>query len=156
MRFKLTDEKRNIIGYDAFRIEALESFDDVNVGDKGGFVSSLNNISDMGWIYDDAAALNKAVVNGVMRGNAIALDRAIVNGEVCDNAIVYGHCVINGTACGNSKVLEGIILNAKSSGKAVLTGKRQVEEDISGKGRRPDPQDKPKKKKGRRRGRQIK
>lgn len=73
-----------------YRIKALRSFGDVNVGDLGGFIESEANLSHEGnsWVS------GKAQVSGDARvyDNAQVYDNAHVSGDACiyDNAQVYG------------------------------------------------------------------
>ena len=73
-KYKLTNETIVHFGFTLYRIEALMDFSDVKTGDKGGFVQSEDNLSQLGnaWVY----------------GNA----------EVYDNAEVYGKAEVRGGA----------------------------------------------------------
>ena len=70
-KYKLTNETIVYFGITLYRIEALMDFSDVKTSDKGGFVQSENNLSQLGnaWVY----------------GNAKVYD----NAEVCGDAKVY-------------------------------------------------------------------
>ena len=52
-KYKLTNETIVHLGFTLYRIEALMDFSDVKKGDKGGFVQSENNLSQLGnaWVY---------------------------------------------------------------------------------------------------------
>lgn len=47
-KYKLTNETIVHFGFTLYRIEALMDFSDVKAGDKGGFVQSENNLSQLG------------------------------------------------------------------------------------------------------------
>ena len=48
MKYKITDETTILFGRVLHRIEALCTFYNVNVGDKGGFIESEHNLSQEG------------------------------------------------------------------------------------------------------------
>lgn len=85
-KYKLTNETIVHFGFTLYRIEALMDFSDVKAGDKGGFVQSENNLSQLcnAWVY----------------GNAKVYDNAFVCGdaEVCGDADVYGKAEVRGDA----------------------------------------------------------
>ncbi len=87
-KYKLTDECITIGNKKLYRIEALKDFSNVKKGDKGGFIESEDNLSQIGdcWIYDDAEVY----------GNA----RVFENAKVYNDANIHGNAVV----CGNAKV----------------------------------------------------
>lgn len=91
-KYKLTNETIVHFGFTLYRIEALMDFSDVKAGDKGGFVQSENNLSQLcnAWVYGNAKVY----------GNAEVYDNAEVSGnaEVCGNAKVYGNAEVRGDA----------------------------------------------------------
>ena len=96
-KYKLTSETTGCDGFILYRIEALMDFSDVKTGDKGGFVQSENNLSQLGnaWVYGNAKVCGKAEVRGDANvcGNAEVCGDAEVfgNAKVCGNASVYGN-----------------------------------------------------------------
>ena len=103
-KYKLTNETIVHLGFTLYRIEALMDFSDVETGDKGGFVQSENNLSQLGnaWVYGNAKVCGKAEVRGDANvcGNAEVYD----NAKVCDyvkvrgDADVYGKAEVRGDA----------------------------------------------------------
>ena len=95
-KYKLTEESINVDDRTLYRIEALINFDDVEKGDKGGFIEKEENLSqsDICWVYDDAKVY----------GNAVVCDNAEVYGDglVYNNAEIYGDREVHG----NEKVGE--------------------------------------------------
>ena len=87
-KYKLTSETTGCDGFILYRIEALMDFSDVKTGDKGGFVQSENNLSQLGnaWVYGNAKVCGKAEV----RGDA----NVCGNAEVCGDAKVYGNAKV--------------------------------------------------------------
>ena len=73
-KYKLTSETTGCDGFILYRIEALMDFSDVKTGDKGGFVQSENNLSQLGnaWVYGNA----KVVVYGYVFFFAFVFDYA--------------------------------------------------------------------------------
>ena len=68
-KYRLTDETTEFNGVKLYRIEALKNFGVVKKGDKGGFVQSEKNLSQLDncWIYDNS----KAFGNSFVRQNAV-------------------------------------------------------------------------------------
>ena len=75
-KYKLTEETKKWCGHTLHRIEALQNFDIVNAGDKGGWIENEENLTHEG------------------------------NAWVCGNAKVYGNAEVYGDAwvCGDAKV----------------------------------------------------
>ena len=109
--FILTDEfKINEKGIKLFRIKCIRKFNNINVGDLGGFIESYENLSDNAWVYDNAMVYDNAEVygNAKVYGNAWVYDNAKVFGdaEVYDNTTVFGNAEVCGSAgvYGNTEV----------------------------------------------------
>jgi len=90
MKYRLTDETREHLGTTVHRIQALESFSDVQAGDLGGWVASTKNLAQQGtcWLYDDAAVLSGALLTG----SATAHDQVVIG----DSAMVFGAVHLRG------------------------------------------------------------
>ena len=129
-KFELTTDTKIHFGRKLFRIKALVSFRNVQVGDLGGYVESEKNLSQSGdaWVYGDAEVYGNAWVCG----NAWVYDNARVYGdaEVYGNARVYGDAEVYGNAwvcgdawvCGNAEVYG----NAEVCGDAWVCGNAEV------------------------------
>ena len=107
------------------RIKAVVDFGDIKAGTKGGYVQSIENLSQDGlcWVADsafvygfarvsnNAIVKGKAIVRGYARvyGNAIVRDYALLKDSVhvFDNAVVglKSYLVGGATASGNAQVL---------------------------------------------------
>ena len=128
-KYKLTSETTGCDGFILYRIEALMDFSDVKTGDKGGFVQSENNLSQLGnaWVYGNAKVCGKAEVRGDANvcGNAEVCGDASVYGNafVCDHVKVCGNANVFGDAevCGDAKVYKNsdyiVFKNWWSSGR---------------------------------------
>ena len=135
-KYKLTNETIVHLGITLYRIEALMDFSDVKTGDKGGFVQSENNLSQLGnaWVYGDAKVRGNASVRGYAKvyGNAEVYDNASVRGyaKVFDNAEVYDNAKVYGYAkvCGNAEVYDNAFVcgNANVFGDAEVCGNASV------------------------------
>lgn len=95
-KYELTDITTYFNGRTLYRIRALKSFNDVKLGDLGGFVESEQNLSQEGlcWVYDNAKICDNATVyhNAQVRDNATILDHVIIS----DHAIITdGSCILN-------------------------------------------------------------
>jgi len=129
MKYELTDEFKIVHKKKLYRIRALKSFqgwNNVKIGDLGGFVESEKNLSQDGgcWICEDAMVL----------GNAIVFDEACLYGRVLiehysqifGDAKVYGDAYVGSHAkvygfsevYGNSFIYD----NAKVYDKAQVFG----------------------------------
>ena len=116
-KYKLTDETITYKGKVLRRIEALKDFADVKKGDKGGYVKSEKNLSQIGkcWVYNNA----KVYENAKVCDNAIVYDRAEVyeNSIVCSDAKVCGYATIFGNAVIADKCDYIVFKNWWSSGR---------------------------------------
>ena len=92
----LTDEENTIEfeGRTLHRIRALRSFEDVEIGDIGGYVENEWNLSHDGncWIYDDA----KCVDNAKCTDDSQMYDRSCMrdNSRMYDNSMMYDNAWI--------------------------------------------------------------
>lgn len=118
MKYKITDETTKYLGRTLHRIEALCTFDDVKIGDKGGFIESEDNLSQEGtcWVYNNAKVFEQAVVSG----DACIYDNAVV----CGSALVYDNAEVTVKAVirGNAKIYG----NASIGEHAIIVNKAQV------------------------------
>ena len=80
-KYELTDDSITFMGRKLFRIRAIRSFNDVAVGDLGGYIEKEENLShdNDAWISDNAR----------ISGNA----------RISDKARIYGDARISGNAC---------------------------------------------------------
>lgn len=123
-KYKLTNETIVHLGFTLYRIEALMDFSDVKAGDKGGFVQSENNLSQLcnAWVYGNAKVYGDAEVydNAFVCGYAEVYDNSEVcgNAEICGDAGVYGNAFV----CDYVKVRG----DANIYGKAEVRGDAKV------------------------------
>lgn len=108
--FKLTNETRTHWGgIILHRIECTVAIPEHNipVGKKGGWVETIDNLSDNAWVYSKAKVFGNARVSG----------NAIITGEaqVFENAQVSGNAVVDGESY--------VFGNAKVTGKEKIRGK---------------------------------
>ena len=139
-KYKLTDETKIVNGITLHRIVATKNFDNVKVGDKGGFVESIRNLSDSfnSWISDNACVFGNAYVleNAQVSGNAMVYGNARVAGSatVTCNAQVYDNAKVIGSAyiAGNAKLFESAVLNYNAilHGNACVRGNAFVGENV--------------------------
>lgn len=95
--FKLTREcKDDNYGSVLYRIKCIRDCKHAKVGDLGGFVESVNNLSGDAWVGDGAIVRDGAVVcdGAVVRGSAIVCGDAQIFGD----AYVYGDTRVSGEA----------------------------------------------------------
>ena len=92
MKYKLTEETKEILGRTLHRIVCVTAFGSVSAGDVGGWVESEKNLDQSGnaWVYGDARVYGNASVSG----NARVYGDAWVYGD----AEVYGDARVSGNA----------------------------------------------------------
>lgn len=75
-KYKFTGHTMQYQGRTLYRIQALRSFNDVKVGDLGGWIESYDNLSqfDDAWVYDEAKVYGHSTEifgNAIISGDAI-------------------------------------------------------------------------------------
>ena len=129
-KYKLTEESIGFNGRTLHRIEAIRDFDTIKKGDKGGFIESETNLSQVGnsWVYYNAKVCDHACVSG----NSQVCGEAKVWGfaKISGDAQVFGYASVCGDACvsGNSKVCghANVYENASIYGDAFVSGNSNV------------------------------
>ena len=93
-KYELTDKTLEINGRMLYQIKALKDFDDVKVGDLGGWIESEQNLSQEGdcWVSDNARVSGDARVSDNARVNGDA--RVYGKSWVRDDDRVYGNAVV--------------------------------------------------------------
>jgi carbonic anhydrase/acetyltransferase-like protein (isoleucine patch superfamily) len=129
-KFKLLNLSIDWQGRTLYRIKALKNFSDVKRGDLGGWVKSIDNISQTGdcWIYNEAKCCDYSFVseNAKLLDNSILYDYAKVfeNCTISSFAKVYNSAKIFGSSIitGNAKIYG----NAKIHGECIITNNSKV------------------------------
>lgn len=91
-------------GVVARRIVSVSDFDDVRVGDKGGFIESYDNLSQIGgsWVSGDAVSCQNARISGnaMIQDSAVTMGNAIISGNanIRDSVVVGGNTKVYGDA----------------------------------------------------------
>lgn len=130
MKYKLTENTKEIGNITLYQIEALKDFCNVRKGDLGGWIEKEENLSQDGkcWVSDNAQVFGNTRVscNAIVYENACVYGNAKVydNVEVSGIAKVYGNSWVYGYASvyGNAKVYG----NTKVSGNAKVYGNARV------------------------------
>ena len=62
--YKFTDDTKVVDGHTLHRIIAVEDmpWNNVKAGDLGGWIESIDNLSDEAWVYDDASVYGNAKI----------------------------------------------------------------------------------------------
>lgn len=145
-KYRLTEETIEFNGVKLHRIEALKYFSVVRKGDKGGFVQSEKNLSQLDncWIFNDSKAIGNSLVykNAVLSGNSIICDNAVATGFswICDHSIVCEKALItnnariqcNSVVCGNSYVAGDAKVTSFSrvEGFSEVTGNAEIRDAL--------------------------
>jgi hypothetical protein len=130
MKYEFDDEIATVHGVTLRRIKALIDFSDVKKGDLGGFIESVDNLSQYGnsWVYHNA----KVFGNAKLYGDAVAMHNAYIygNASVCENARVVGDAEVRDDADvhGNAIIRQA----ASVSGAAEVFGNAVVDFDLGG------------------------
>lgn len=100
----LKDETVDFYGKKLYRIRATENFNGVTEGEKGGYIESVDNLTDSAWVTGSA--------------------------KVCGNAEVYGCAQVgsSATVCGNARVTGAARIGYAAAvyGSACVTGNARV------------------------------
>ena len=145
-KYKLTDETIEFNGVKLYRIEALKDFSLVKKGDKGGFVQSEENLSQLGncWIFNDSKAIGCSHVyqDAVLSGNSIICDNAVARGFswicyysiVCEKSLITNNARIhrNSVVCGNSYVAGDARVTdfSRVEGMSEVTGNAEIRDAL--------------------------
>ncbi|WP_081489563.1 hypothetical protein [Bartonella vinsonii] len=105
-KYELTNESCICDGITLHRIRALKNFDDVKVGDLGGFIEKESNLSHDGncWVYGDALVLNP----GHVSQDARVYNNSVIAGSVYGKACVFGKAIIfdHAHVYGNARIYD--------------------------------------------------
>lgn len=130
-KYKLLKDDTIIVnGTTLYRIEAVCSFNNVDKGNKGGYIENEKNLSQIGncWVFDNSIVYDKAKVYG----NAQVFENSIVcdNAKVFNNALVYGKVKLcdNAEVCGNATVYKNALIYnyGKVCGNATVSGSAKI------------------------------
>jgi hypothetical protein len=125
MKYKLTNNTKQIGEITLYQIQALKDFNDVKKGDLGGWIEKEDNLSQDGdcWVYEEACVFENARVYG----EAWISEEARVFGDtyIYEEARVYGEAWISEEACvfgdarlsGNYNYTQGWFIGGDDTGK---------------------------------------
>ena len=129
----LQDETIRHEGRTLYRIQAVKDFNDVKLGDRGGWIQQEENLSQDGlcWLYNDTKAYDNARVekNATLRDNVQAFGNAYIGGNV--------KCSENVIIKDDAKVFDDVILqyfvqvyeNARLSDRVVASKHAHIHGD---------------------------
>lgn len=154
-KYRLLDSDTKVFfGRTLFRIQALNSFGDVQEGDLGGYIEKEKNLSHDGnaWVYNNAQVFDEARVcgNAKIFGNVKIFGNAKVHGNVgvrgnvqiygdarvygdahiSEDARIYGNATIfdNAYVCDNARIYDyaWVFSNVRVLGNARVCGNARV------------------------------
>lgn len=110
--------KHDTISFDGrtlYRIRALVDYyhnDAVGKGQLGGYIETEENLTEWGWVLENAKVYNRGLVCGtsLVDGRTVVAESAVVR----DNAVITGDVKLMGSSCVKD--------NAQISGNAILCG----------------------------------
>lgn len=151
---KILEDSITVDGHVLHRIQSDRDipYHGVKVGDIGGWVEKPNNLQDDAWVtgylYGDAVACGKALIEGMVFDNAFVQKNAVVqeyakvygnaniggNAMICDHAVVYGDARVSDNAqvmgyagvSGNARVYN----SARISDFVHVTGRAYIGGDV--------------------------
>ena len=129
-KYELTKEYIELEGRKLYRIKSLTNFNDVKIGDLGGYIETKHNLTHSGnaWVYDDAKVYDNAHIYGNARIECNA--QVYGNAIVYNNAKVYEHARVSGNAeiSGNAQIFNNAIVfgNAQVYGKAKVFNNTKI------------------------------
>ena len=103
MKYELIESNEFYGGAKLFRIKAVKDFNDVKVGDIGGFVETENNLSQDGncWLYNESKAIGDS--------------RVLEDARICDKASIVGISVVKGeSSVMGSSIVKDSLISGKS------------------------------------------
>lgn len=119
-----------------YRIEAVRDFEDIFVGDKGGFIEKEDNLSHNGkcWVYHEAKVYGHAriIEDAIVYNRATVAEHAVCSGisRVCGSAYIGGFAQIsNGAKIHEDAMVNGCAVisgHARVSGNATVTGMSNI------------------------------
>ena len=141
-KYDLTDEMITINEEDhilyLYRVIALKDFGDIKAGDLGGYIESVNNLSQNGncWVYDNSKVYQNAIVKGdaKIRDAAMVFGTAHVDGNstVCGESRVFGNATLRcGIVGKDANVCDDAIVNGIVTGNATVAGNACIYEGIA-------------------------
>lgn len=122
-KYTLVKEDTKVVkGHTLYRIKSLKDFNDVKVGDLGGYVESEDNLSHNGncWIYDDSTVYDSATTikddatvkdNSSVHHYVILSDRCSVDesSEIANDVTISGNVQITNSNIQHDCKIDGII-----------------------------------------------
>ena len=103
-KFELTNNKKMVKDKVVYQIKALKDFANIKKGELGGWVESIDNLSQFGqcWIYKDSVVLGKSVVSGCATVDG---DITVEDSYISDNAHISSNGKISECYIyGNTKI----------------------------------------------------
>lgn len=139
-KYKLTDITRVVDGVTLYRIKAIKDFGNIRAGAIGGFVQSVENLSQEGncWVYNDACVYGKALVtnDATIWNQSTVYGCAKVHGyaavrdyaEVFEYAVVADHANVR-----HESVISGntvIFGQANIQDKSIVKGSSAISDNV--------------------------
>ncbi|WP_294833300.1 hypothetical protein [uncultured Gilliamella sp.] len=136
-KYELTTEKTKHEGRTLYRIRALRDFEDVKMGDLGGFVECEINLSHSGdcWIYDDSKVIGRSKIVGCskVKGKSIVENSTVYNSTV-EESVVMDYSIVENSIVKNYSIVESsnvtdssIVMNkSKVTGGSMVMNKSTV------------------------------
>lgn len=131
-KYKLTEESQIIDGrVEVFRIEAVNSFGDVRVGDLGGFIGSeddlTNDLGDDSWVYDESIAYGFDYHDkNIYQAQGVSDGAKVMNGSVVKNSIIGEGAVIDGSRLEDSIVKDSNVKDSQILNDSGILGSKSV------------------------------
>ena len=125
MKYKLLPVGNLIFDKQLYLIQSLENFDDIKIGDFGGYIETEKNLSQEGkcWLYPNSIIVDDAKVTGnakIFNLSTICVD-AVVSGDAwISNSLIAGNSIISGFS---------LIENCYIVGNSYVTNQHHLKDD---------------------------
>lgn len=121
--YEMTNESMVYNGHTLYRIKSRSNFfvdrTFVKVGMIGGWIEKYDNLSELGWVDDEAKVFGDAKVSG----NALIREHAVV----CDNAKVCGNSILGSFAHISGHVIVDMHYGGNITNKAKISGNAEIQ-----------------------------
>lgn len=106
------------------RLVAIEDFDDVKKGDKGGFIHESATLDDSSWVYDNSMLSRGAHLqnNSILKNDSYVIESTLHSATLEDSEIMFAQGEIRNATLINTKAIGAKdIINASIEGSRLNT-----------------------------------
>jgi ADP-glucose pyrophosphorylase len=101
---------KNLNEFKLFRIISTKNFNDVNIGDKGGYIDKTSKLENNAWVSSGFVYNNSTVDNSIVENNS-RVNNSTVNNSTVNNSRVANNSTVNNSTVNNSTVNNSTVAN---------------------------------------------